>query len=33
MKQLDEPTDVEKHFIEAEQELKQIESSRKKELS
>lgn len=29
-KQLNEPTDVEKHFIEAEQELKQIESSRKK---
>lgn len=28
-KYLDEPTDVEKHFIEAEQELQQIESSRK----
>ncbi len=30
-KQLNEPTEVEKHFIEAEQELKQIESSRKKD--
>lgn len=28
-KYLEEPTDVEKHFIEAEKELKQIESSRK----
>lgn len=29
--QLNEPTDVERHFIEAEQELKQIESLRRKE--
>lgn len=29
-KQLEEPTDVEKHFIEVEQELKQIEASNKK---
>lgn len=33
IKQLDEPTDVEKHFIEAEEELKQIESLHKKESS
>ena len=30
LKQLEEPTDVEKHFIEAEEELKQIEESKKK---
>ena len=30
LKQLNEPSEVEKHFIEAEKELKQIESSRKK---
>ncbi|NCD33272.1 MAG: hydroxyacid dehydrogenase [Spartobacteria bacterium] len=30
LKQLKEPTDVERHFVEAEQELKNIESSRKK---
>lgn len=30
IKQLNEPTDVERHFIEAEQELKQIESEKKK---
>jgi hypothetical protein len=28
-RQLTEPTEVEKHFLEAEKELKQIESSRK----
>jgi len=30
VKQLEEPTDVEKHFVEAEQELKQIEATKKK---
>ena len=30
LKQLEEPTEVETHFIEAEQELKQIESAKKK---
>jgi len=30
IKQLEEPTEVEKHFIEAEKELKQIESGKKK---
>jgi hypothetical protein len=30
LKQLEDPTEVEKHFIEAEQELKQIESAKKK---
>ncbi|MDO8947894.1 MAG: virulence RhuM family protein [Desulfocapsaceae bacterium] len=30
LKQLNEPTEVEKHFIEAENELKQIEASKKK---
>lgn len=30
VKQLEEPTDVEKHFIEVEQELKQIEATNKK---
>ncbi len=30
LKQLEEPTDVEKHFIEVEQELKQIEATKKK---
>ncbi|MCK5915043.1 MAG: virulence RhuM family protein, partial [Deltaproteobacteria bacterium] len=31
LRQLSEPTDVEKHFIEAEKELKRIEISRKKD--
>ena len=31
LQQLEEPTGVERHFIEAEEELKQIESSKKKE--
>ncbi len=30
LKQLEEPTEVEKHFIEVEQELKQIEVTKKK---
>jgi hypothetical protein len=30
LKKLNEPTEVEKHFIEAENELKQIEASKKK---
>lgn len=30
-KHLNDPTEVEKHFLEAEQDLKQIESSRKEE--
>jgi hypothetical protein len=30
VKQLEETTDVEKHFIEVEQELKQIEATNKK---
>jgi hypothetical protein len=30
LRQLEEPTEVEKHFVEAEQELKRIETSRKK---
>jgi hypothetical protein len=29
-KQLEEPTEVEKHFVEAEAELKKIEATRKK---
>lgn len=32
LKQLEEPTKVERHFIEAEQELKQIEASKKRNL-
>ncbi len=31
MKQIEEPSEVEKHFIEVEQELKQLEASQKKE--